>query len=268
MSPARDLLRSRGWTIVAVVLPAIAVLSVAYAPYGNATLSNCPLPGDLAGCTTLRAGSPLFGYAVEASGALSLNLLLIALLLGLTGFGLFVPWAIASPRRAGPGVIAWAFFAGVVCTIGPWTALEPLWGYGVITGCLWASLGVGLVRRRQARQAEEWARLRLEAEEQARRVREEELRAQQARDRAQRDAAESSRRVGPSRPPRAVLDAAALLGVDAGDPPEVIDAAYKSWVRTLHPDRNPNPKEATRQLQRINNAREILLAHQRPPGSP
>ncbi len=268
MPPVRDRLRARWWTIVAIALSAVAVLAVVYAPYGNATLSNCPLPGDLAGCTLIRGGSSLLGYGIEAAGALSLNFFLIALLLGFTGFAVAAPWVVASPRRGGPAVTAWAFFAGVVCTVGPWTALRPTWGYGVITGCLWALLATSLVRRLHVRQAEEWARLREEAEAQARRVREAERQARQAQERARRDAAEASRRVGSARAPRAVLDAAALLGVDAGDPPEVIDAAYKSWVRTLHPDRNPNPKEATRQLQRINNAREILLAYQQRLGSP
>lgn len=63
--------------------------------------------------------------------------------------------------------------------------------------------------------------------------------------------------------PQRVYEAAVLLGVQVSDSPEVIDRAYKRWVKTLHPDRNPSPGDATQQMQRINDARDLLLEYSR-----
>ena len=61
-------------------------------------------------------------------------------------------------------------------------------------------------------------------------------------------------------PPQAIHDAAVLLGVKVSDSAEEIDRAYKGWVKTLHPDRNPSPY-ATDQLKRVNIARDTLLEY-------
>jgi DnaJ domain len=58
---------------------------------------------------------------------------------------------------------------------------------------------------------------------------------------------------------REVFAAATLLGVSPLDTPERIQEAYRRWAKSLHPDRNPNPGDATKQLQRINAARDLLI---------
>ena len=67
----------------------------------------------------------------------------------------------------------------------------------------------------------------------------------------------------PQRPlpevPRDVFAAASLLGVNPLDSPDRINQVYRDWAKSLHPDRNPSAAEATRQLQRINAARDLLL---------
>lgn len=72
---------------------------------------------------------------------------------------------------------------------------------------------------------------------------------------------ESARRAPDTRPevPRAVYEASVLLGVSPLASPEQIQGAYRSWAKSLHPDRNPNPQEAAEQLKRINGARDLLL---------
>ena len=59
--------------------------------------------------------------------------------------------------------------------------------------------------------------------------------------------------------PKAVYEAAILMGVSPLAPPEQVNDAYRRWAKILHPDRNPSPADSTDQLKRINAARELLL---------
>ncbi|MGZ8541996.1 MAG: DnaJ C-terminal domain-containing protein [Chitinophagaceae bacterium] len=49
-----------------------------------------------------------------------------------------------------------------------------------------------------------------------------------------------------------------ILGVDKSASPEDIKKAYRKLARKLHPDLNPNDKEAHKKFQQINEANEVL----------
>ena len=49
-----------------------------------------------------------------------------------------------------------------------------------------------------------------------------------------------------------------ILGIDKNATPEQIKAAYRKLARKLHPDLNPNDKEANQKFQQINEANEVL----------
>ncbi len=49
-----------------------------------------------------------------------------------------------------------------------------------------------------------------------------------------------------------------VLGIDKNATPEDIKKAYRKLARKLHPDLNPNDKEAQKKFQQINEANEVL----------
>ncbi|HVB02952.1 MAG TPA: J domain-containing protein [Chitinophagaceae bacterium] len=49
-----------------------------------------------------------------------------------------------------------------------------------------------------------------------------------------------------------------ILGVNKQATPKEIKSAYRKLARTLHPDLNPNDKDANRKFQQINEANEVL----------
>jgi len=272
--------------LLVIVLPITSLVTVFLAPYGNATISNCRVEGFLEFCGILQGGSTLFGYTSEASSEFTFTFLGLALELGLTLLSTVLVWVVAFPGSENRGATGLAVFTGFFASVGPWSGLEPTWGYWVILACFWISLvsayllrdGLNVDRTRA------WEAGRLAAEAEARKAREEQRQAREGWFRRQQEAAEQARRayegtpgereipprnnssrVGRTKrePPRTVLDAAALLGVDPTDSSEVVDRAYRSWARLLHPDVNPNTKEATKQMQRVNHARDVLLEYAR-----
>jgi hypothetical protein len=54
------------------------------------------------------------------------------------------------------------------------------------------------------------------------------------------------------------------LGVLPGVPREVVEAAYRAWVKLLHPDHNGNgQKDATERLIEVNQAIEVIRQYYR-----
>lgn len=278
------------WTILVVLLPLVALTAIFFAPYGNATISNCSFRGFFETCGTVTGGSPLFGDVVEASSVITVSFFFLVALLGLTFFEIGIPWVIATAWSEGRGFTGWAIFEGILTSLGPWGGLQPTWGYWLITVCSWASLVAAVVRRDGVLTERDkfWESARQAAEEQARQERKAQTERQEAHDRA---GWESARRGGqddhertdqwssrtrrarhrdkssPQTPPRAILEAAAVLGVSTEDSVGVIESAYREWAKLLHPDVNPNTRGATRQMQRINHARDTLLDYKRRPGT-
>ena len=54
------------------------------------------------------------------------------------------------------------------------------------------------------------------------------------------------------------IDYYKILGVDKNATPKEIKSAYRKLARKLHPDLNPNDKDAKRKFQEINEANEVL----------
>lgn len=54
------------------------------------------------------------------------------------------------------------------------------------------------------------------------------------------------------------IDYYKVLGIDKNATPEDIKKAYRKLARKLHPDLNPNDKEAHKKFQQINEANEVL----------
>src|SRR5882724_5323732 len=54
------------------------------------------------------------------------------------------------------------------------------------------------------------------------------------------------------------IDYYKILGVDKNASQEDIKKAYRKLARKLHPDLNPNDKEAHKKFQQINEANEVL----------
>jgi curved DNA-binding protein len=54
------------------------------------------------------------------------------------------------------------------------------------------------------------------------------------------------------------IDYYKILGVDKNATPEDIKKAYRKLARKLHPDLNPNDKEAHKKFQQLNEANEVL----------
>ena len=54
------------------------------------------------------------------------------------------------------------------------------------------------------------------------------------------------------------IDYYKVLGVDKSATPDDIKKAYRKLARKLHPDLNPNDKEAHKKFQQINEANEVL----------
>jgi curved DNA-binding protein len=54
------------------------------------------------------------------------------------------------------------------------------------------------------------------------------------------------------------IDYYKILGLDKSAKPEEIKNAYRKLARKLHPDLNPNDKEANKKFQQINEANEVL----------
>jgi curved DNA-binding protein len=54
------------------------------------------------------------------------------------------------------------------------------------------------------------------------------------------------------------IDYYKILGVDKNASPKDIKSAYRKLARKLHPDLNPNDKDAKRKFQEINEANEVL----------
>ena len=54
------------------------------------------------------------------------------------------------------------------------------------------------------------------------------------------------------------IDYYKVLGVDKNAKPEDIKKAYRKAARKLHPDLNPNDKEAQKKFQQVNEANEVL----------
>src|SRR5450631_103010 len=54
------------------------------------------------------------------------------------------------------------------------------------------------------------------------------------------------------------IDYYKILGLDKNAKPEEIKSAYRKLARKLHPDLNPNDKEANKKFQQINEANEVL----------
>jgi len=253
----RAFLRTHRLLLFVLLPPIVSLASILWAPYGNATLTDCSSGFLTPGCTSLPAGSTLLGYVKESSSGPWDVFVLLAAELVLTLFGLVAPWVVTRPRSEGTGFLPATVAFGLLFTLGPWAGLQPTWGYGIITGAFWISLGASVAYRREARLQRE--RIQAAAEEQTRRDAEERFRHETPP--SPGPSPESSSDLG--KPPQKVYDAAVLLGVDVADPPEVVEAAYRRWVKTLHPDRNPSPRDATDQLQRVNNAREILQEYSR-----
>lgn len=282
-------LRERYLALLVGVLPLISSSAIFWAAYGSASVEDCSSGSFLVSCTHLTAGSTLYGYATEAWGGSISVLAAVWILLGLTLVGSIGNWIVSLQWSQDRGVTAWIFLVGLMITVGPWLGLSPSWGYALITACFWVSLVAALVLRDEVvtDDAAEWESSRQAAEEQARRTREQERERQREWDRAREHAesrtrwnredlfddpvpptdARSRQRTSTRDPPRKVLDAAALLGVNATDSLEVIDAAYKSWAKSIHPDVNPNKKDATKQFQRINSAHDTLLEYKRRHGA-
>ena len=246
------------WLLLLVLLPpVVSLVSILWVPYGSTTVTDCSSGFLTPGCTNLTAGSSLLGYTVEASSGPWDVFVLLACDLVLTLFGLVAPWIVTRPRSEGTGFLPATVAFGLLFTFGPWAGLQPTWGYWIVTVAFWTSLGASIAYRRRATIQRE--RIRAAADEQARR--DAEARFQQEAPPPLGSAAGTQ--VEEEKPPQNVYDAAVLLGVQVFDPPEVIEAAYRRWVKTLHPDRNPSPRDATDQLQRVNSAREILQEYSR-----
>ena len=49
-----------------------------------------------------------------------------------------------------------------------------------------------------------------------------------------------------------------ILGVDKSATEDDIKKAYRKLARKLHPDLNPNDKEANKKFQQVNEANEVL----------
>ncbi len=56
----------------------------------------------------------------------------------------------------------------------------------------------------------------------------------------------------------AYIDYYKVLGVDRKATAEDIKKAYRKLARKLHPDLNPNDKEAQKKFQELNEANEVL----------
>ena len=54
------------------------------------------------------------------------------------------------------------------------------------------------------------------------------------------------------------IDYYKVLGVEKNAKPEDIKKAYRKAARKLHPDLNPNDKEAQKKFQQVNEANEVL----------
>src|SRR5687767_9190411 len=54
------------------------------------------------------------------------------------------------------------------------------------------------------------------------------------------------------------IDYYKVLGLDKNASPEEIRKAYRKLARKLHPDLNPNDKEAHQKFQQVNEANEVL----------
>jgi curved DNA-binding protein len=54
------------------------------------------------------------------------------------------------------------------------------------------------------------------------------------------------------------IDYYKILGVDKNAAPKEIKSAYRKLARKLHPDLNPNDKDAKRKFQEVNEANEVL----------
>lgn len=54
------------------------------------------------------------------------------------------------------------------------------------------------------------------------------------------------------------IDYYKILGVDKNATPKEIKSAYRKLARKLHPDLNPNDKDAKRKFQEVNEANEVL----------
>jgi curved DNA-binding protein len=54
------------------------------------------------------------------------------------------------------------------------------------------------------------------------------------------------------------IDYYKILGVDKNATPREIKSAYRKLARKLHPDLNPNDKDAKRKFQEVNEANEVL----------
>jgi hypothetical protein len=176
------------WPILPIAFLLASVLSIFFVPYGNGSFVNCPLLPFSGGCTTVRGAVPLVGYLSQVIGPFSLALVALAVLLGITIFGLVLPWALVGADGAVTSVTAWSIFVEFACTLGRWFGLRPSWGYALVTVCLWGSLASALIRRAQVASARDaaWVECRRSAEERARQAREEEIRDRQAWERAQR----------------------------------------------------------------------------------
>jgi hypothetical protein len=287
MARITEFLVSNVWLILVIFLPLFALAAVFYAPYGTATLSNCSNDGLFSICATLTGGSSLSQYTVEASSVLTLGFVGLLVLVGATILAAVSTWIVANPSREERGITTTAVTTRVAASFGLVSPLGPAWGCWLVVGCLWLSLVAALLLRSDLLAAREakWVSARGAAAEEARREREEAFAREQEQERARRQAEEARARRSrdgrpdgrtlppqrarydrpskPSGPPRAVSDAAVLLGVNVSDSQETIEAAFRSWARTLHPDRNPNPKDATRQFQRVSNARDVLIEYAR-----
>lgn len=281
-----DFTRRHVLIILLILLPILSLSAVFLAPYGNATIPNCSFNGFFETCGTVTGGSTLFGDVVEATSVFTVGSALLLALLVLTFFESVIPWVVATAWSEGRGLTGWAISEGILTSLGPWAGLEPTWGYWLITSCCWASLVAAIIRRDGVLAEREiaWESARRSAAAYARKAREAQQESRGRRVQDRREAEEPFRREGRERPnredspqgrsssppapprretPRSVLDAAALLGVEVNDSVEVVESAYREWAKLLHPDVNRNLRAATRQMQRINHARDTILAHKR-----